>query len=524
MMAILYKFRHISDLVGNALLMFIMLNILCSCSNNSDIVDISVDQEYQNLEFNQFTGSKVIEIKSSGAWSAKVEGNASWCTLSHQSGEGNQYVKVSVEPNQSDGDRTASVTIYASGSENVVINVKQFRNLLPQYAEAIEPDATGMSKDKSAMQLSQSLKMGFNIGNTYEAIYTDGNGYLAGDESSWGNPTPNAILFKAVKADGFDIVRMPLSFSHKLVKSVKAKGLYTDDTTYEIKKEWLDKIAKSVDEAIAEGLYVMINIHWDGGWMNHVNDKYSSAIHKRFEEYWKQIALRFRDYDEHLIFAGMNEVYDEDNNVWNVTPPEECFKVHNQLNQLFVNVVRATGGKNYYRYLVLQSYVTSIDYALSKFVMPLDVVKDRCFVESHYYDPYDFTIMADEGYKTEWGKPFAESGGTVSNFGQEDSMEKTMKSLSKFTSNNIPVIIGEWGLEFRKNLTPKEKLDRHIDSRNYYSWYIVKTCLNNKILPMNWDTGYLINRNTGVTNDALNLKAMNDAVQGKEYSFSSINR
>lgn len=382
-----------------------------------------------------------------------------------------------------------------------------------EYKEAVAPDATGMNIEVTSMELSKKLKVGFNVGNTFEAVYKDPDGNLSGDETIWGNPTPNAALFKGIKAAGFNFVRMPVSFSHQLA----------DSGRYEIKKEWMDKVAKAVDDAIDAGLYIMINIHWDGGWMDHPNDRYKDVISERFEAYWKQIALRFRDYDDRLLFAGMNEVADADTDMWNVPPTEENLRVQNGLNQLFVNVVRATGGCNYYRYLVLPSYLTNIGYAVSGFEKPMDVVENRTFIECHFYDPFEFCLKTDEGYKTVWGKPFKDAGYDVPNWGLEDELEETLASLNKFTDKNIPVMIGEWGSIARiRGELEGEELERHIDSRDYYYWYVTKTCLKHNLLPVNWDIGLMFKRRTGEQNEVSNINAIMKAVTGEDYVFTTI--
>lgn len=378
----------------------------------------------------------------------------------------------------------------------------------------IPPDASGMNPQTTSMELSKALKIGFNVGNTFEAISKDPNGNLSGNETIWGNPTPNAELFRSIKAAGFNFVRMPVSYSHQLV----------DPNGFEIKKEWLDKVAKAVNDAIDAGLYIMINIHWDGGWMDHPNDRYKDAIYKRFEAYWRQLALRFRDYDEHLLFASMNEVADVDTDMWNVPPTEENLRVHNSLNQLFVNIVRSTGGRNYYRYLVLPSYLTNIGYAVSGFKQPTDVIENRTFLECHFYDPFDF-CLSTKNYKTEWGKPFADAGCNVPDWGLEKDLDETLKSLEKFTNKNLPVMIGEWGAIARVRGELKGKaLERHIDARNYYYWYITKTCLKYNLLPVNWDIGLMFNRKTGKQNEVSNIHAIMKAVAGEEYIPTTIGK
>ena len=377
---------------------------------------------------------------------------------------------------------------------------------------SLPPDSTGMNPEVSAMELSKTLNVGFNVGNTFEAIYKHPDGKLFGDETTWGNPTPNAALFRGIKAAGFNFVRMPVSYSHQLV----------DPNGFEIKKEWLDKVAKAVDDAIDAGLYIMINIHWDGGWMDHPNDRYKAALYERFEAYWKQLALRFRDYDEHLLFAGMNEVADADTDMWNVPPTEENLRVHNSLNQQFVDIVRSTSGRNYYRYLVLPSYLTNIGYALTGFVHPKDVVENRTFLECHFYDPFEFCLPT-ENYKTEWGKPFADAGYDVPNWGMEEGLNKTLQSLHVFTDRNLPVMIGEWGAIARmRGELRGEALERHIDARNYYYWYVAKTCLKHNLLPVNWDIGLMFNRKTGEQNEVSNIAAIMKAVAGETYIPTTI--
>lgn len=380
------------------------------------------------------------------------------------------------------------------------------------YKEVIAPDPCGMNLQTTSMELSKALKIGFNVGNTFEAIYKHPDGKLAGNETIWGNPTPNAELFRSIKAAGFNLVRMPVSYSHQLV----------DPNSFEIEKEWLDKVAKAVDDAIDAGLYIMINIHWDGGWMDHPNERYKDAIYERFEAYWTQLSLRFRDYDEHLLFAGMNEIADADADMWNVPPTEENLRVQNGLNQLFVDIVRSTGGRNYYRYLVLPSYLTNIGYAVFGFEHPKDVVENRTFLEVHYYDPWEFCIK-EKDYKLEWGKPFADAGGDVPNWGLEDHMEETLQSLKRFTDKNIPVMIGEWGAPSRESDGIEgEALARHLDSRNYYYWYMVKTCLKYDLLSVNWDTGHMISRRTYELLEADVIDAMMTAVAGNNYVFTMI--
>lgn len=491
---------------------FYVTTLLVSACSDNDNVKIDIPQEYRNLVFDAGESRQTIQVTSNGDWTVKIPGDTPWCTSSHSVATGEQYINIYVTTNNTGALRNTEVIISGKGTEEIVIDVTQNKIELPVYPEAIAPDASDMNPEMSAMELSKKLKVGFNIGNTYEAIAKDETGNLYGDETLWGNPTPNAALFRNIKAAGFNLVRMPLAFSHQLI----------DPKGYEIKKEWLDKIAASVDAAIAAGLYININLHWDGGWIYHINEAHKEAIFERYEAYWKQIALRFRDYNDHLLFAGMNEIADEDNgDVWNLPPSDENQHIVNQLNQMFINIIRATGGRNYYRHLILQPYLNNIEFALSAYDYPVDVVENRTFVECHFYSPYQF-CLATEGYTTEWGKPFADTGGIVPADGNEEEIDETLKGLKKFTDKNIPVLIGEWGaISVREGLEGKT-LERHLDSRNYYTWYVMKTCMKYNLLPVSWDTGYMFDRETGEPQDVMNIDAIMAALAGEEYVCTSL--
>lgn len=352
-------------------------------------------------------------------------------------------------------------------------------------------------RDLTSMQLSALMKAGVNIGNTFEAVIVGEDGSLSGDETCWGNPTPNKALFEGIKAAGFDVVRMPVAYSHQ----------FEDASTYKIKSAWMDKVETAVKAALDAGLYVIINIHWEGGWLNHPVDANKEALDERLEAMWKQIALKFRDYDDRLLFAGTNEVNNDDAD--GAQPTEENYRVQNGFNQVFVNTVRATGGRNHYRHLIVQAYNTDVAKAVAHFTMPLDIVQNRIFLECHYYDPYDFTIMPnEEDFKSQWGAAFA--GGDVSSTGQEADIEATLGSLNVFINDNVPVIIGEYGPTLRDQLTG-EALENHLKSRNDYIEYVVKTCVKNKLVPLYWDAGYtekLFDRTTGQPHNAASIAAI----------------
>lgn len=218
-----------------------------SCSNSDEKGgSLEVAQEYRNLEFDARGSRQTIQINGPSEW--HISTSESWCKSSHAIGEGKQYVNITVEANDTQKDRTATVTVSASGTPDIIINVKQSMYSVPPYDEYIDPDNTGM-RDLTSMQLSALMKAGVNIGNTFEAVIVGEDGSLSGDETCWGNPTPNKALFEGIKAAGFDVVRMPVAYSHQ----------FEDASTYKIKSAWMDKVETAVKAALDAGLYVNVS-------------------------------------------------------------------------------------------------------------------------------------------------------------------------------------------------------------------------------------------------------------------------
>ena len=219
----------------------------------------------------------------------------------------------------------------------------------------------------SIAELTTQMTPGINLGNTMEALP---------NETAWGNPVPSQALMDGYRAAGFRSIRIPLAWRPY------------EDAQHQIDAKWMAHVREVVDQARRAGLYVMINTHWDGGWMNHPTYDHQAAIQAQLAAWWSQIATAFKDDDEHLLFAGSNEVGVENS----VAPPTpEQAAVQNAFNQTFVDTVRATGGRNATRYLVVQSFSTNIGHAIQFSTIPRDPVPGRLLMEVHYYDPYNFT-------------------------------------------------------------------------------------------------------------------------------------
>lgn len=312
---------------------------------------------------------------------------------------------------------------------------------------------------------------GWNLGNSLEAIGP-------GNETAWGNPVVTQQLIDAVKEAGFDTIRLPVAWS-----------AFSDVSTYTIDPAWLNRVEEVVNYALNADMYVIMNEHWDGGWLNHPFYANQTSLNNRLSIMWTQIANHFRDYDNRLLFAGTNEVMNEGDYG---TPTQEYVDVQNSYNQTFVDAVRATGGNNANRYLVVQGFNTNIDHTVNFFVLPNDTINDRLFVEIHYYDPYNFTLNPDN-ITTEWPSTTE----TWANEPWVDSQFQRMKA--NFVDRGIPVILGEYTAMLRNDVPG------HETSRLNWIRYVTQSAAAHGLVPVYWDAGYageqhssgLFNRNTG---------------------------
>ena len=339
--------------------------------------------------------------------------------------------------------------------------------LYPSYNPNPAPaDTTGMSHN--AQQIASSIRIGFNIGNTMEAI---------GGETAWGNPQISNALIQAVKQAGFNAIRLPVSWDQ-----------YADQKTGQISAAWLARVKQVVQYCVDNDMYVLVNIHWDGGWLekNVTADK-KDAVNAKQKAYWEQIATTLRDFDEHVMFASANEPD---------APDAATTAVLMSYHQTFVDAVRATGGRNAYRVLVVQGPQTNIDLTVKLMpTLPADKVAGRLMAEIHFYEPFNFALMTkDETWGNQayyWGAPNHSTTDTQHNptWGEEAYVDTHFASLkTTFVDKGIPVLLGEFAAQRRTNLTG-DALALHLQSRNYYHTYVVKKAVANGVVPFFWDIG-----------------------------------
>lgn len=550
-----------------------LMSYSCSSSDdNTQEIEMTISKE--SVILTQGSQSSTIAIKSNSSWS--VTSSENWCALTPSSGNaGTTTINISVTENTNTEDRTSKLT-FSSGGESKSITLKQTlkqqlsidqnsaevaytgdniaiklsktndytitydcdwitpntakslstdelsftvsRNLQfaartgnitftsgslsqkftvnQKAAEAIPSDPTGV--ESNAILLVKKINIGWNLGNSLE---------VPDNETGWGNPKTTKALIDAVKNAGFNAVRIPCAWDS-----------YADQTTYEISAAWLARVKEVVDYCIDNGMYTIINIHWDGGWLEeHPLYSYQEAVNKKQKAYWEQIATYFRDYDEHLLFAGTNEVHANYNE-----PTTEHNTVQMSFNQAFVDAVRSTGGKNAYRNLIIQSYNTNIEWAVKYLKMPTDVVANRLILETHYYNPWDFCGQksSESGVKFHWGKEGGYTG--VSSYGQEDNVRTQFASLkTNFVDKGIPVIMGEYGAVNRTSaLSTDAEKQKHQESRAYFLKYVTQKMKEYGIAPFYWDNGPTANDGFGIFNRS-NLtvsdqKALDALKQGAE--------
>ena len=330
-------------------------------------------------------------------------------------------------------------------------------------------------------QFASTMKIGWNLGNAL-----DGHSNLMPSDGAWqGGRQVTKALIDAVAAQGFDTVRVPVTWGRKLHQQLRYNVSDPNFTltvpqieALTLDAAWLNKVAEVVGWVNDAGMKAIINIHHDGAdsshWLSvkneHLTGENKEKIDAIYRTLWTQIANRFKNTGEFLLFEAFNELHDGN---WNDGNTAQRNRV-NELSQIFVDTVRATGGENTNRYLVIAGYVTRPSVTVSSLVMPTDPTPQRIFVSIHFYDPYDFTLAATQ---TVWGS------NAITNWGNESNVRNVFNSVkNKFVNNGIPVIIGEYGATRQASAEGKAY-------RKYYMEYVTKYARDCGFIPVYWDNG-----------------------------------
>ena len=343
-----------------------------------------------------------------------------------------------------------------------------------------------------AATLVEKMGFGFNIGNSMEVPY---------DPTAWGNPFPTKAVFDGIKTAGFSTVRIPCGWD------THAKNGVINDS-------WLDSVKTVVDLAIDDGFYVILNIHHenpDGWFQNNIGTSVDNKVNTKMQNYWTQIANKFKDYDEHLLFAGANEPGPNVNN-WTSAHVTTLMSYY----QTFINAVRATGGNNATRTLIIQGLNTDIDKSVANApttTFPKDNVEGRLMFEVHYYDPSLFTIIpsnqiwGDKEVTPQYfyGAEFVEVDGTDrvriagynawSGAASKDNYTSVYvnsqfeKVKSTYADKGYPVIVGEFGANVRTPDVDCKDLERHLKGRVLWHKDVAAAAKDKGLVPILWDMG-----------------------------------
>jgi len=357
-------------------------------------------------------------------------------------------------------------------------------------ASDVEPDNTGM--ELSAPEWCKNVVMGWNLGNALEC---------PGSETAWGNPKTTKAMIHAVRETGFNAIRIPVNWTSYL----------TDKNAMTIDATWLARVKEVVDWCLEEDMYVIINDHHEDWYDRNPFYTKQEENNRKLGAMWTNIATYFRDYGDRLAFAGTNETTVN----W-ANPTKENLEVQNSYNQTFVDAVRATGGKNYYRNLVVQTYACNPYHGLNGFVIPKDPSEGHLCVEYHYYDPYGYGLLtgnsANDYYY--WGEAYKDKGKVPSD------NEKTQANLFTRIQNawgkkGLGIVMGEYGVT--NHYTENDKKTQQ-ENMAYYLKTTTSNARERGIATFVWD-----NNGFGNGNEKFGIfkRSQNMAI-GNEYFLRGI--
>ena len=343
-------------------------------------------------------------------------------------------------------------------------------------ASPTEEPAEKTLKDMTSLEVVEVMGNGINLGNTMEAYGRASYGTdakVSAYETTWGQPVTTQAMIEGMKAAGFDTIRIPVAWTNTMKY---------EDGDYTIREDYLDRVGEIIDWAIAADMFVVLNDHWDGGWwgmFGSATEITRQSAMDLYTEMWTQIAEAYKDRDYHLIFESGNEeigfrLNDKDACADSGSLSDaECYVVGNRINQTFVDTIRATGGNNADRFLLIAGFGTDIKNTCNEqFKMPTDTVKDKLLLSVHYYDPSGYCIF--DSIAT-WGS-------------KQDytNMNETLAMMQQFTAQGYGIVIGEWGVLFESG-TMKENMALYMEN-------FLDNCDLYGYCPLLWDCNNLYNR------------------------------
>src|SRR3954452_2160532 len=316
--------------------------------------------------------------------------------------------------------------------------------------------------DLDAWSAAKAMGLGVNIGNTLENTATW--------ETGWGNPPITKGYVQSLKALGFNVVRLPGAWD-------------TYAHNGQIERDKIKRVAEVADWITSAGMFCVINIHWDGGWIDSDDKKrfaktyhtFSPEAERKYQSYWRQIATYFADRDQHLVFESLNE----ESNFEGAGSEKQAYATMGHVYQLFIDTVRASGGNNAKRLLIIAGYSTDFDKTTNgKFILPKDTIPHKLLLSVHYYTPWPFAGMTHD---ESWGK-MRPTWGTPEDIAELNSNFDKMEAFSK--QNDIPAFVGEFA-----PASGKDPL-----SRARWMLGVADAALSRNMVPVLWETGQDISR------------------------------
>ncbi len=371
------------------------------------------------------------------------------------------------------------------------------------------PDDGKMRPGLTSLEIADLMGGGINLGNTMEAVAGRASAGVGADpsiyETSWGQPVTTQAMLDGMKAAGFDTVRIPVGWT---------SGMRVEEKNYDIDEKFMARVTEIVNYARKAGMYVIINDHWDNGWWGMFgsdSEEVRNEAMKLYRSMWQQIAENFKGYSDHLIFESANEElgarFDE-NSIFcsdsetTALSTDEKFRLCNEVNQAFVETVRATGGNNSERFLLIAGYGTDINNTLDKrFILPEDTARDKLMISVHFYDPSQYCIndaVESWGSKTEYS-----------------NMNNALAKMKAFTDRGVAVVIGEYGV-----LMPEGNKIK--DGAREYTANLLNNCDVYGFVPVLWDCNNLYDRrNACVVDPDMAKLYLNHSLGSQELVGSS---
>ena len=349
-----------------------------------------------------------------------------------------------------------------------------------------------------AYDIVKEMGAGTNLGNTLESCGTwIDTSNTSNYETAWGQPVTTQEMIDGMKAAGFDSIRIPVAWSNMMA----------DDGTYTINEKYFNRVETVLNYALNADMYVIINIHFDSGWWARFGSKTEQERKDAMTKYktmWTQIANRFQEYSDRLIFESANEELGtrlnstddyKGSGYYAKDDLDSLYKLTNEINQTFVDIVRSTGGNNARRFLLIAGYDTDISKTCDlRYKMPTDTIDSHLMVSIHYYSPATYCIV--DNPKNSWGYD--------ASWGTDEDIKALQSELSQmrisFVNKGYPVIIGEYGVTDTKisenNFVRKEGRDLFFRS-------VCEFALENNMCPILWDCSQVFDRRSlTMTNEA----------------------